>query len=356
MKLKYIVILFLLTINVVGYSQTKFEDIGFEQALAKAAKKGSKLVFLDCYTSWCMPCRYMTASVFTQPKVGEFFNANFVNIKMDMEKGNGPELMKRYGVKVFPTFLILKADGTEIGRVVGSSEADEFIKKVKFIMQPENSIENIKNKYIANKNLETGKQYINLLNDSGAEYSDIVRELYDIVPFQDKFDREFIDLIFSAIDSPFDPLLDKVVINKWKLNQVIGRSGADEKLRGIYSSYLLRVLWKTKGVKPSVEGIIEAAKGVARFDFDPTRMDAHLGQIALLCYNKEIDVLLEYIENNLTVVAANEQKSTLEHIGKLVKEGSKEQKERFNAYIRGVIEVLDFSKDGLEKSLENNSK
>ena len=35
----------------------KFEDLTFEQALAKA-KVENKLVFMDCYTSWCGPVSY----------------------------------------------------------------------------------------------------------------------------------------------------------------------------------------------------------------------------------------------------------------------------------------------------------
>ena len=33
-------------------------------------------------------------------------NTRFVNVKLDMEKGEGRELAKKYQVKVYPTFLI----------------------------------------------------------------------------------------------------------------------------------------------------------------------------------------------------------------------------------------------------------
>ena len=70
------------------------------------------MVFVDCYTTWCGPCKYMTSNVFPQETVGDYFNPNFICLKIDMEKGEGPELVKRYGIRAFPTFLILRPDGS----------------------------------------------------------------------------------------------------------------------------------------------------------------------------------------------------------------------------------------------------
>ena len=66
----------------------EFRDLTFQQALEQAQKEG-KLVFMDCYTSWCGPCKYMLNTVFVLPEMGEFFNDQFVNVKYDMEKGEG---------------------------------------------------------------------------------------------------------------------------------------------------------------------------------------------------------------------------------------------------------------------------
>ena len=40
------------------FAQTNFQDISFSEALKKA-KEENKMVFVDCYTSWCGPCKYM---------------------------------------------------------------------------------------------------------------------------------------------------------------------------------------------------------------------------------------------------------------------------------------------------------
>lgn len=108
----------------------KFEKGTFAEILAKA-KAQKKLVFMDVYASWCGPCKRMAAEVFTQKKVGDYFNATFVNAKFDAEVGEGRTIAARYGVNAYPTFLLLNGDGKLVGKMVGGSPADEFIRQVK---------------------------------------------------------------------------------------------------------------------------------------------------------------------------------------------------------------------------------
>ena len=66
----------------------------------KQAKKEKKLIFMDCYTSWCGPCQMLARYVFTKDSVADFFNEHFVNVKFDMEKSaEGPALRQKFGVK-----------------------------------------------------------------------------------------------------------------------------------------------------------------------------------------------------------------------------------------------------------------
>ena len=60
------------------------ETTTLEQASAKA-KAENKLIFLDCFTQWCGPCKMMAKNIFPTEKVGEYMNAHFVNLKIDME-------------------------------------------------------------------------------------------------------------------------------------------------------------------------------------------------------------------------------------------------------------------------------
>ncbi len=109
-------------------AQTDFRPITFEEAV-KAAKSENKMVFIDFYTDWCGPCKMMARDVFPQKKVGEYFNKNFVCIKLNAEK-EGKELAKRFEVKAYPTFLVLNTKEEVVLDIKGSMDADTFIAKV----------------------------------------------------------------------------------------------------------------------------------------------------------------------------------------------------------------------------------
>lgn len=49
-------------------------------------------------------------------------NPKFICVKYDMEKGEGPELAKKFGVRAYPTFVILNTDGTVRHKFVGGGE------------------------------------------------------------------------------------------------------------------------------------------------------------------------------------------------------------------------------------------
>ncbi|MCG8582103.1 MAG: thioredoxin family protein, partial [Bacteroidales bacterium] len=143
-----VAVLTVLSITVsVSAQGIKFEHGTFQEALDKA-KAEKKLVFMDCYTSWCGPCKWLAREVFPQKEVGDYFNTAFINVKMDMEKGEGPALMKKYPeVKAFPTLLFLDADGKVLHVAVGGMEAKALITQAKKAADPMQRIDVVAKKY-----------------------------------------------------------------------------------------------------------------------------------------------------------------------------------------------------------------
>ena len=99
-------------------------------ALEKA-KTEKKAIFLDFYTSWCMPCRMMDESVFSDWDVAEYMAENVVSLKVNAEKGRGIDLKNKFGIGAYPTFVFLGPDGTEISRKEGTSSIADFKKMAK---------------------------------------------------------------------------------------------------------------------------------------------------------------------------------------------------------------------------------
>lgn len=72
--LLFVVAFFMLQMG--AFAQTNFEELTLEKALEKA-KKENKLVFVDTYTSWCMPCKYMANTIFPKKRDGRVFERAF---------------------------------------------------------------------------------------------------------------------------------------------------------------------------------------------------------------------------------------------------------------------------------------
>lgn len=136
-----------LIISCAAFAQgIEFEHGTFDEALAKA-KAENKLVFMDCYTTWCGPCKYLAKEIFTQKEVGDYFNKNFVNVKMDMEKGEGIALNTKYGVKAYPTLLFIDGNGNVVQKLVGGMKAEELIAGGKTALDPSMRMSALKEKY-----------------------------------------------------------------------------------------------------------------------------------------------------------------------------------------------------------------
>lgn len=107
------------------------EGIQFiEENWAKAmqeAKKQKKLIFLDAYTSWCGPCKMLKRNTFPNKAVGDLFNKNFINVAIDMEKGDGPAIAEKYQVNAYPTLIITDAEGNIVTYAKGYVGPEQLI-------------------------------------------------------------------------------------------------------------------------------------------------------------------------------------------------------------------------------------
>ncbi|BAV05381.1 Thioredoxin-like [Filimonas lacunae] len=116
-----------------------FDTLTLEAACKKAALT-NQLVFVDCYTTWCIPCKHMEANVFTVDSVADYFNKTFINLKMDMEKGEAVALGKKYRIGAYPSYLLIDKDGNLVYKFVGGMLAGEFMAKVKGGQNPFNEV------------------------------------------------------------------------------------------------------------------------------------------------------------------------------------------------------------------------
>ncbi|MDD3036545.1 thioredoxin family protein [Bacteroides sp.] len=145
-----------------------FRELSFSEAL-KVAKAENKLLFVDCFTTWCGPCRMLSNVVFKDSLVADYFNRHFVNLKMDMEKGEGIELRKKYEVRGYPTLLFLNSNGEVVYRLLGADAAPKLLKKVKLGVES-GGLSGLRKQYESGEHdLAFISGYINALADANCE-------------------------------------------------------------------------------------------------------------------------------------------------------------------------------------------
>lgn len=123
-----------------------FEEGSWEELKAIAAKE-QKIIFMDAYAVWCGPCKAMSNEVFTTSAVGDFFNSNFINVKMDMERGEGTTLAQDYQVRAYPTLLFIDSKGKLLHSGVGYHGPEDLIELGEKALDPDQRLAGMIQRY-----------------------------------------------------------------------------------------------------------------------------------------------------------------------------------------------------------------
>lgn len=111
-----------------GVNFIKGSEVRFADVLAQA-KRENKRVLVDFWATWCHACINMNKTTLRDTRIGNLLNYSFVNYSVDMDNDpDGKDLVEKYNIQAFPTYLILNPDGTEYNRVVGSNPVVAFAK------------------------------------------------------------------------------------------------------------------------------------------------------------------------------------------------------------------------------------
>lgn len=107
--------------------QINFIENSWPEALKQAAAQ-NKYIFVDAYATWCGPCKMLKATTFKNKNAATFYNQNFINVALDMEKGNHPQLAQQWGMRAYPTLIIFDSKGKIVLNTVGFITAKDLIR------------------------------------------------------------------------------------------------------------------------------------------------------------------------------------------------------------------------------------
>ncbi|MCE7068339.1 thioredoxin fold domain-containing protein [Dyadobacter sp. CY326] len=120
-------------------TRTEEKGIQFTEAkwaeILKKAKAENKIIFFDAYTTWCGPCKLMQKNVFTRDDVAAVFNKDFINVKYDMETGEGLKLAGKYKLKAYPTLFFIDGKGKVVKQVIGYQTPEKLLDLAKSVQK-----------------------------------------------------------------------------------------------------------------------------------------------------------------------------------------------------------------------------
>lgn len=127
----------------------KFETKLNLDQVKEEAKTKNKIIFIDCYTTWCGPCKQLDQEVFSLPEVGKAFE-NFISIKVQIDetdkdsqqikqwRDDAKKITQKYSVNAFPTLLFVNANGEILNKIVGAVSKNDLLAEADKIFDVKN--------------------------------------------------------------------------------------------------------------------------------------------------------------------------------------------------------------------------
>lgn len=228
----------LLSISLLGNAQKtgiQFEkDKTWKQILAKAASE-KKNIMIDCFATWCGPCKYMSNTVFPQAEAGSFYNTNFINVKVQMDEteaddayvkswyATAKEMGEKYKVDAYPTYLFLSSNGELVHKFVGATDAAGFVAKGKAALDPNKQFFTLQKKYNAgNREAVFLKAFASAADEAGE--SDLANEVANhyLATQKDLLTKENLEFILQYTTTSTTKGFDVLQKNTAKADAVVG--------------------------------------------------------------------------------------------------------------------------------------
>jgi len=198
-------------------------------ALAQSKKEG-KLVFIDCFTTWCGPCKRLAKEIFPQKEVGNFYNSHFISLSFDMEKGEGLKIQKKYAVRAFPTLLFLNAKGEMVHVGIGAMDANEFIELGKTALDDTRNVLSISTKMKAgDKSIQTLMLYLKA-NHYAADADMLITEYFKTATDEEKLSQDAWQLFKEYITDIDNDQFQYFLKHRPAYEQKFGKTEVDNKI------------------------------------------------------------------------------------------------------------------------------
>lgn len=201
----------------------------WSEALEKAQKE-EKLIFVDAYAKWCGPCKRMAAETFTQQKAGEFYNKNFICMKMDMEEAENMDFIQKYPVGSYPTLMFIDEKGKVVKKGVGYQEVEPLISLGKSALSSQDFSGEYEKKYNeGDRSPELVYNYVRALNRAGKPSLKITNEY--LVKQKNLATTETLPIIYEGTIEADSKAFDYLVQYRDKITTLYGDKAVSDRIK-----------------------------------------------------------------------------------------------------------------------------
>jgi thiol-disulfide isomerase/thioredoxin len=239
-----IVLLFCFVANAQNQS-IQFENGTWQQIKDKATAE-KKLIFIDCYTTWCGPCKWMETTTFTNDTVADYFNQHFVCTKFDMEKGEGLTLRTQYNIHRYPNLLFIDAQGKLMHRAASAYDVTSLMALAKDAETPDKTYSSMLSKYSSgNRNVDFIMNYLRVTRSAGLNTDDIVTDYFATQKENDLSNRNNWKVIENYVTNTNAPAFKYLVTHKALYAQKYTSDSVERKIEDVFYEARWSVVYDT---------------------------------------------------------------------------------------------------------------
>jgi len=115
-----------------------------DDALAQAQREHVP-VFIDFQAQWCYSCYFMATHVLTGPRWQALVKRMHA-IEVDADSPDGAAWMHKLSVKALPSYVVLRPDASELGRITAEQPGEKFYPALARILAGSDSLDALKAK------------------------------------------------------------------------------------------------------------------------------------------------------------------------------------------------------------------
>lgn len=251
-----------LTILFGNLAQAQTKGVKFVEGLSwkqikERAQAENKFIFVELFATWYGPCQYMSNEIFPLEQVGQPINQNFISVRVQMDStesdnanvkkwyADARAISNEYNIQSFPTFLIFNPSGQAVHRIVGASDAPEFVGHVMDGLYPETQYYTLLKKFEKRpQDIYTAKQMLKAANIAYDENTARKAEntLANSLGTDELFKKENVHILLAAAKFTNSKAFNLIRNNKEKIDILLESPGiANRTLANVVVNELFQI-------------------------------------------------------------------------------------------------------------------